>query len=311
MAQTTNKAMSVLEWSMLAVLSVFWGGSFLFVGIAVSDFQPFSIALLRVIIGAAVLWTVILAARIKMPKDLRLWAAFFVMGVTNSAVPFSLIAWGQSHIASGLASILIASTPLMTVVFAHFTTADERMSPGRVVGTLFGLAGVTVLIGLDALRGGSDFVAQLAILGAAFFYASSSIFGRRFARLEVPPMVVATGQVTVAAVLLLPMVLLIDQPWALPVPAPRAWAAIGALGVLSTGVAYLIYFRVLATAGATNLMLVNLIIPITAILLGIWILGETLLSQHIAGMVLIAVGLLLIDGRLFARFAQFMQSRAR
>ena len=298
---TPNKTMGPLEWGMLVLLSTFWGSSFLFVGIAVHAFPPFTIAFLRVVIGAAVLWSVLISVGLKLPTKSSMWASFFIMGAINGAVPFSLIAWGQSHVASGLASILIAVTPLIAVVGAHFTTTDERMTAGRVAGVLTGLLGVIVLIGPEAL-GGFDtaLFAQIAIILAATLYASASIYGRRFSKQGVPPLVIATGQVSASIVLLLPIVLLVDQPWKLAAPSALSWAAIGSLGAISTGVAYLLYFRVLATAGATNLMLVNFLVPITAIVLGILVLNEVLLTQHIAGMLLIAVGLALMDGRAIA-----------
>lgn len=291
-----------LEWGMLLVLAIFWGGSFLFVGLAVRDFQPFTVAFLRVAIATGVLWLVLIATRTEIPKKKGLWASFFLMGTINSAIPFSLMAFGQSLIASGLASILIATTPLIAVVAAHFLTTDERMTAGRIAGVIAGLCGVTVLIGPAALGDiGSGLFGQLAIILAAIFYALASIYGRRYSKQGVPPLVIATGQVSASTILLLPMVLLIDQPWQLAPPSALSWAAVSSLGVISTAIAYLLYFRVLATAGATNLMLVNFLVPITAIFLGIMVLGETLSTQHITGMLLIAGGLALIDGRISAK----------
>lgn len=302
MTVTPSLSMRPLDWGMLIVLSTFWGGSFLFVGIAVSDFPAITIAFLRVVIGTMFLWLVLFSMRLKMPTKPKLWAAFLVMGAINGAIPFSLIAWGQSHIASGLASILIAVTPLFAVVGAHFTTSDERMTAGRFAGVVIGLLGVIVLIGPEVLGGfGTSLLAQLAIVLAAMLYASASIYGRRFSKQGVPPLVIATGQVSASIILLLPMVVLIDKPWQLAPPSAISWAAIGSLGIISTGVAYLIYFRILATAGATNLMLVNFLVPITAIVLGILVLNEVLLTQHVVGMLLIAAGLALMDGRAFAK----------
>lgn len=302
MTVTPGLSMRPLDWGMLIVLSTFWGGSFLFVGIAVSDFPAITIAFLRVVIGTMFLWLVLFSMRLKMPTKPKLWAAFLVMGAINGAIPFSLIAWGQSHIASGLASILIAVTPLFAVVGAHFTTSDERMTAGRFAGVVIGLLGVIVLIGPEVLGGfGTSLLAQLAIVLAAMLYASASIYGRRFSKQGVPPLVIATGQVSASIILLLPMVVLIDKPWQLAPPSAISWAAIGSLGIISTGVAYLIYFRILATAGATNLMLVNFLVPITAIVLGILVLNEVLLTQHVVGMLLIAAGLALMDGRAFAK----------
>jgi drug/metabolite transporter (DMT)-like permease len=300
-AETAKLSMRPIDWGMLIVLSTFWGGSFLFVGIAVSDFQSFTIAFLRVVIGGGFLWIAVISMRLKLPTQPGMWASFFVMGAINGAIPFTLIAWGQSHIASGLASILIAVTPLFAVVVAHFATTDERMTAGRVAGVFAGFLGVIVLIGPEALGDVSTgLFAQIAIVLAAALYASASVYGRRFSKRGIPPLAVATGQVSASVILLLPLVLLIDKPWQLAAPSALSWIAISCLGVLSTGVAYLLYFRVLASAGATNLMLVNFLVPVTAIAAGIIVLDEILLLQHIAGMLLIAAGLALMDGRIFA-----------
>lgn len=301
MSNVPGKSMTPLEWSMLLVLSIFWGGSFLFIGIAVNDFQPLSIAFLRVAIASGVLWLVLIAMGVKIPKKPGLWGSFFVIGAINSAIPFSLMAWGQSLIASGVASILIATTPLIAVVAAHFLTSDERMTVSRLAGVVSGLLGVAVLIGPEVLNTvGSDLLGQGLIILAAILYALSSIYGRRYSRQGVSPLAVAAGQVSASTILLLPLVLVFDQPWQLDAPRTIAWAAIGALGVVSTATAYILYFRVLATAGATNLMLVNLLVPVTAIFLGVLVLGEVLLIQHVVGMLFIAGGLALIDGRITA-----------
>ena len=293
------KSMNPFQWGLLVILSIFWGGSFLFVGIAVEDFQPFTIAFLRVLIASLVLWLTIIITSIKIPKKASVWYSFFIMGTINSAIPFSLIAWGQSHITSGLASILIATTPLITVIGAHFYTADEKITINRFIGILMGFLGVIILLGPDLLGYiGKNLLGQLAIVLAAILYALASIYGRRYSRQKIPPLVIATGQVTASAIILFPAIILIDQPWSYSPPSNISWAAIISLGVFSTAIAYLIYFRILATAGATNLMLVNFLVPITAIFLGIMVLGESISLQNILGMFFIGVGLTLIDGRL-------------
>jgi drug/metabolite transporter (DMT)-like permease len=222
------------------------------------------------------------------------------MGLLNNVIPFSLIAWGQSHVASGLASILLATTPLFTVVVAHFLTADERISAARIAGIGAGLAGIVILVGGEALSGlGIAFLAHIGLLGAALFYAFGSVFGRRFRRLGITPLATATGQVTASSILLLPLALAIDQPWTLPLPGISTWLAIGGLALLSTALAYILYFRILATAGATNLMLVTFLIPLSAIILGAAFLTERLAVNHFIGMAVIGIGLAAIDGRIF------------
>tara|TARA_B110000196_G_scaffold11592_2_gene9547 strand:- start:23629 stop:24555 length:927 start_codon:yes stop_codon:yes gene_type:complete len=293
------KSMNPFQWGLLIILSIFWGGSFLFVGIAVQDFQPFTIAFLRVSIASCILWLVIIISPIQIPKKASIWTSFFIMGTINSAIPFSLIAWGQSHISSGLASILIATTPLITVIGAHFFTTDEKITTNRLVGVSMGFLGVIVLLGPDLLGGiGKNFLGQLAIILSAILYALASIYGRRYSKQKIPPLVIATGQVTASTIILFPTIILIEQPWLYSPPSSISWAAITSLGVFSTAIAYLLYFRILATAGATNLMLVNFLVPITAIFLGIMVLDESISFQNILGMLFIAIGLALIDGRL-------------
>ena len=184
------------------------------------------------------------------------------------------------------------------MVLAHVLTQDEKLTPGRMMGVFAGVAGVAVMIGAEALQGlTSNVLAQIAVLGAALSYAFAGIFGRRFTGL--PPLVIATGQVTASTVLILPVALTLDQPWTLPMPGAVTWGALAGIALLSTALAYIIYFRILAASGATNLMLVTFLIPVSAILLGGLILGEQLEPKHVAGMALIGLGLALIDGRLF------------
>ena len=290
------KTMGAREWALLVFLSVLWGGSFFFAEIALAELPPFTVAELRVGIAALVLIGAVRAAGHPMPQGAGPWTALFVMGVLNNLIPFSLILWGQTQIASGLASILNATTPLSTVVLAHVLTGDEKMTGNRLLGVLLGLAGVMVLIGGEALRGlGLQLAAQIAILGAALSYSLAAIYGRRFS--GSPPLVTAAGQVTVAAVMLLPVVLIVDRPLTVALPGLSTWSAILAIAVLSTALAYVIYFRVLATAGPTNLLLVTFLIPVSAIGLGVTFLGERLGANQLSGMALIGLGLAAIDGR--------------
>jgi drug/metabolite transporter (DMT)-like permease len=233
-----------------------------------------------------------------IPADWRIWRSLLLLGLINNALPFCLIVWGQTHIAAGLASILNATTPLFGVVVAHYFTGDEKLTAGRLAGVVIGFAGVAVMIGADALRSiGVDVLAQLAVLLATFCYAVGTIYARRFRGLGLSPLATATGQVTASSILLLPVMLIVDQPWILPAPSMAAVAALIGVATLSTALAYIIYFRILSTAGATNLLLVTFLIPVTAIFLGILLLGEVLYPKQIAGMVMIGAGLALIDGR--------------
>jgi len=221
------------------------------------------------------------------------------MSILNNVIPFTLIVWGQSHIASGLASILNATTPLFTVIVAHYLTVDERLTGQKFAGVIVGFVGVAVMIGAAAFVSlDTSILAQLAILGAALSYGFSGVFGRRFKTMGIPPLATAAGQVTVSSALLLPAALLIDRPWTLAMPSTATILSLVALGLVSTAFAYLIFFRLLARAGATNVGLVTFLIPVSAILLGVFILGETLAIRHVAGMALIGAGLILIDGRI-------------
>jgi drug/metabolite transporter (DMT)-like permease len=295
---STNRPMTGFEWILLLALSILWGGSFFFVGVAVKDLPPLTIVVCRVALAAIVLHLVIRMMRVNLPATKQVWGAFFGMGLLNNVIPFTLIVWGQTHIASGVASILNASAPLFTVIVAHSLTADEKMTGGRLIGVLIGLIGVAVMIGSAALQSlGVNVIAQLACLGAAISYAFAGVFGRRFKAMGIAPMATATGQVTASSVILLPLMLVVDQPWTLPSPSVNTIAALLGLAILSTAIAYILYFRILATAGATNLLLVTFLIPVSAILLGILVLGETLQVKHVLGMLLIGLGLAAIDGR--------------
>jgi drug/metabolite transporter (DMT)-like permease len=303
-AAAVNRQMNLLEWAMLVALSVLWGGSFFFTGVAVKELPPFTIVVLRVGGAALILNVAIRLMGLQMPRQGRVWLAFFVMGFLNNAVPFSLFVWGQTHIASGLASILNATTPLFTVVVAHIFTSDEKMTGNRLAGVLIGLFGVAVMIGRSAFGGvglehlGESLPAELACLGAALSYGFAGVYGRRFKRLGIAPMLTATGQVTASSVLLLPVALLAEHPWTLPVPSLQVVAALIGIAALSTALAYVLYFRILATAGATNLLLVTFLIPVSAIILGTLVLREPLVGTQLLGMALIGLGLAAIDGRL-------------
>ena len=303
MSQPLNRSMTAWEWAMLIALSVLWGGSFFFTGIAVKELPPFTIVVLRVGLAALILNIVIRVIGLRMPREGRVWLAFFGMGFLNNAVPFALFVWSQTHIASGLASILNATTPLFTVVVAHFLTRDERMTGNRLAGVLIGFFGVVAMIGPQALEGlggetGTAIIAELACLAAAVSYAFAGVFGRRFAKMGVAPMLTATGQVTASTAMLLPFAMIAERPWALPVPSMAAIASILGIAALSTALAYVLYFRILATAGATNLLLVTFLIPVSALILGTMVLREPLVASQLLGMALIGVGLAAIDGRL-------------
>ncbi|NYT66122.1 DMT family transporter [Alcaligenaceae bacterium] len=290
--------MTLLEWGMLFALACLWGGSFFFNGVAVQELPVLTIVASRVALAAIILMVIARLRGDVLRHNPKVWAAFFGLGLLNNVIPFSLIVWGQQHIASGVAAILNAATPLFTVIFAHFLTSDERITKGKLLGVLIGFIGVAVMIGTEALRDlGVNVVAQFLCLAGAVSYAFAGIYGRRFRALGITPMSTATGQVIASSIILLPLAVIVDRPWLLPTP---SWAVIGALlgaAALSTALAYVLFFRILASAGVTNVSLVTFLVPVSAIFLGTLILGEVLYARHFSGMALIGVGLAAIDGR--------------
>ncbi|MBW3617735.1 MAG: DMT family transporter [Proteobacteria bacterium] len=289
------------EWALLLILGGLWGGSFFFNSVAMRELPPLTFVALRVVLAGALLLLAMRVRRLPFPRSRAVWAVALGMGVLNAALPWTLISWGQIRVPAGAASTLQACTPLFTVLLAHALTRDEKLTGGKIAGVLFGLVGVGVMIGPDALGGLTrDFVSQAAIVLAAVSYAGAAVLSRRFAALGVAPLAAATGQVLCAAVLLLPLALAVDHPWALPPISLEAWGAVISIAVLSTTLAYVLLFRLVATAGASNASLVTLLVPVSAILLGALFLGERIEAGQMAGMALIGVGLLISDGRLGA-----------
>ena len=298
-SNTINQSMGTREWVLMIVLSIIWGGSFFFVGVAVKEMPPLTIVWCRVGFAAMILLGFVHLTGRKMPGQFSFWGAIIIMGALNNLIPFILIVWGQTHIESSLASILNATMPIFSVILAHLMTRDERLTVNRSTGILLGWIGVTILIGIESLKGfGVHIFGQLAILGAAISYSFAAIFGRRFQHLD--PIVVAAGMVTASAIMMTPLAFFVDKPWSLS-PGAGTWAALLGLAVLSTSVAYILYFRILATAGATNVSLVTFLIPVSAIFLGVVALGERPGWNAFTGMGLIFLGLAAIDGRLLVR----------
>ena len=289
-----------MDWGLLVLLSLLWGGSFLCVGIAVQELPVLTIIALRVSLAALVLWGIALFCGHQLPRGRKTWQAFLVLGLLNNVIPFGLIVFGQQTIGAGLAAILNATTPLWTVLVAALFLADERFSKQKLFGVLLGLVGVIVMVGPDSLAGISrNLGAQLAVLGATLSYAFASVFGRRFAAAKISPLHTALGQVTASSFILVPLALMIDTPWASALPSQATIFAILGLAVLSTAGGYLLFFNILERAGATNVSLVTLLIPPSAIAMGMLFLEETLQGIHFIGLALIILGLLSLQGRLF------------
>ncbi|MDV7340789.1 DMT family transporter [Terasakiella sp. A23] len=292
--------MRLTDWILLILLSLIWGGSFYYAEIALREASPLVVVWGRVAGAAVILLLVLRIKGIPFPKGQGLWIAFFVMGLLNNVIPFTLIVWGQTAITGSLASIFNATTPLFTIVLAQFLTQDEKINLLKVVGLLLGFAGVIVMVGVEALSGLSGVVlAQIAVLAAAISYGCAAIWGRRFKGIN--PMVTATGQVTCSGFVMTPIALFFGFPDGYFVPTGEVLFAIGFMALVCTVFAYILYFKILATSGATNLMLVTFLVPLSAIALGSLFLGEQLSTDQLIGMGLILFGLLIIDGRLFKR----------
>ena len=289
-----------MDWGLLVLLSLLWGGSFLCVGIAVQELPVLTIIALRVSLAALVLWGIALFSGHQLPRGRKTWQAFLALGLLNNVIPFGLIVFGQQTIGAGLAAILNATTPLWTVLIAALFLADERFSKQKLFGVLLGLVGVIVMVGPDSLAGISrNLGAQLAVLGATLSYAFASVFGRRFAAAKISPLHTALGQVTASSFILVPLALMSDTPWASALPSQATIFAILGLAVLSTAGGYLLFFNILERAGATNVSLVTFLIPPSAIAMGMLFLEETLQGIHFIGLALIILGLLSLQGRLF------------
>ena len=288
------------DWSLLAVLSVLWGGSFFFSGVVLKELPPLTVVLLRVALAAMILLPVLRAYQIRFPVGLSGWKPFFAIALLNNVLPFSLIVIGQTYIPSGLASILNATTPLFTVLVMA-AAGDEKLHARRVVGVVTGLIGVIILHGQD-LHGqdpgfqSGEGVGILLCLAAAFSYGLSALYARRKLS-NSPPLATATFQLLASALMMTIVAAVFERPWQLPMPGVTTWLAMFGLSALSTALAYIVFFQVLRRSGSTNVMLVTLLIPVTAILLGYLVLGESISLREIIGALVIGSALLLMDGR--------------
>jgi drug/metabolite transporter (DMT)-like permease len=286
---------SAADWLNLGILSFLWGSGFFFAKVALADVPPQTLTVARVGIAAIFIVGAAWIARKAMPQ-LRDWRAYAIMALFNNAIPFSLIFWGQTQITSGLASILNATGPLFTLIVAHLWTHDDKFTTARAAGLVAGFAGVTVMIGPDLLGElGAHVLAEFGCLAAALSYGIGGVYTRRFR--DRHPLTLASGQLIASLLILAPLAIWFDRPWALAAPSPTAIGAMLGLGILSTALAYFLYFRVLLRAGATNAMLVTLLIPVSAVLLGTLILDEVLTANQLAGAAIVALGLIVLDGR--------------
>jgi drug/metabolite transporter (DMT)-like permease len=301
MTNTRTPTINLTSGLLLLGLATVWGGSFFFAEIALREVPPLTIALHRVFWAVPALFVVVWLKRIEVPRSLKVWLCYLIMGALNNAIPFSLIFWGQTSIGSGLASILNGTTAVFGAVVAGILLVDEPLTVRKIIGGLFGILGVAVIMGFDALTNFDPRnLGQLAILGAALSYAFAGVWGKRYLS-DYPPIMNAFGMLVGGSVLMIPVAFYVEG---LPTLALSldVWASLLAVALLSTAVAYLLYFEILVRAGSANLMLVTLLIPPIAIGLGYTFLGERLGSEAGYGFALIAFGLAITDGRLLKLF---------
>ncbi|SMC46158.1 DMT family transporter [Primorskyibacter flagellatus] len=292
-----QKSVSSRAWAELSLLALLWGGSFLSIRIALDEIGPLTAVLHRTGWAMILLWGVVRLRRLPVPRAVSTWGAFLVMGCLNNVIPFGLMAWGQLHISSGLTSIFNATTAIFGVLVAAIFFADERLSPRKLAGVALGFAGVVTAIGIENLSQlNLRSLAQLAVLGGTLFYALGGVWARKYLG-GLHPVVAAAGMLTGSTLVMIPLVLHFEGVPTLALEL-GTWLAIGYFAVAATAFAYLLYYRVLAMAGSGNLMLVTLMIPPVAITLGTLLRDETLAPQAYAGFGLLALGLVVLDGRL-------------
>jgi drug/metabolite transporter (DMT)-like permease len=296
---------SARTWAMLVILSVIWGASFFFARIAVQEVPPLLLVLLRVSIAALALHLYLLARGEWRAFRAHPFLPFLILGILNNAIPFSLLFIGQTALGAGLAAVLNALVPFWTVIAANRLTADEKISAPKIAGVVLGVLGAATIIGTGATTGlGAPLWAELAVIGAGISYAFASIYAKTFK--GVPPVAIATGQLTGATLVMLPIAFLVHGPFSPAVISGGVWAAIMALALVSTAFAYIMFFRIVAAAGATFVSQVTLLVPVSAVILGGLFLGERLTATDFIGMALIGLGLITVDGRLL----RFLRSKA-
>ena len=291
--------MGAVEWGLIALQSMFWGSSYFFIALVQADLPAFTIAALRTVPASLALLLIVLSLGYRLPATLAEWRLFILFALFNTLIPFILIVWGQSRATGGMAAILNASAPLFGIFLAHMLTQDEKLSWNKLAGILVGITGVGVLVGYDFAAGTSaDILARLALLAAPLMYVCANIFARTQLG-HYPPFVVAAMQMVGSIFTAFPLALAFDHPWTLPIPALGTIGALIGMGVFGSALAALCHFTVLQRAGATNATLVTLIMPLTPIILGAAFLGEHLAPREMAGALVIAAALIIIDGRIF------------
>jgi drug/metabolite transporter (DMT)-like permease len=291
--------MGAVEWGLITLQSIFWGSSYFFIALVQGDLPAFTIAALRTIPASLALLLIVLSMGYRLPATLAEWRHFILFSAFSTLIPFVLIVWGQSRTTGGMAAILNASAPLFGIFLAHVLTQDEKLSWNKLAGTLVGITGVSILVGYDfAVGSAADILARVALLTAPLLYVCANLYARRNLA-HYPAFVVAAMQMIGSIFVAFPLAIAVDQPWTLAVPALGTIGSLIGMGVFGSALAALCHFTVLQRAGATNATLVTLIMPLTPILLGAAFLGEHLAPREIAGALVIAAALIIIDGRVF------------
>lgn len=297
----TQQSLSSRTWAELFILGVIWGGSFLAIRLALNEVPFVTSVAHRVFWAALILWAYVLIRRLPIPRDRNVWIGLLGMGLLNNVIPFSLMAWGQLYIPTGLTSVFNAGTAVFGVIIAALILGDERLTTRKIIGSTIGFFGVATAIGLDSLRNFDiTSLAQLAVIGGTISYAFAGVWARLTLK-GLTPQVAAAGMLTGSSLIMVPAAFLIDGTPSFAL-SPTAFGAIAYYVIFATAGAYLLYYRILAAAGSANTMIVTLLIPPVSIVLGAIVLNETLSPNVYAGLALLALGLIILDGRLLARF---------
>ncbi len=286
----------LIHWCMLILLSVLWGSAFYLIAVGLRGFPPLTLVDLRLAVGAMALYLVMRWQGHTLPREPAWWLRFGLLSLIGNLIPFSLISWAETRIDSAQAGLLMALMPISTLVLAHFFVPGETITPRRFTGVLLGLAGVTVLIGGRVAKGMDDgqVLAQLAVLAATLAYAVNTVYAKNLPHIDT--IVVATGTLVAGSILLLPFALYLERPWQLS-PAVTPGLAVIALGVLSTGLATWIYFRLVSDCGPSFLAVINYLIPAIAFAAGVLLLGEQAAVSQFLGLILVCTGIALTQGR--------------
>jgi len=286
----------LIHWTMLGFLSLAWGFAFYLIAVGLESFSPLTVVNIRLIVGAATLYMIMRWQGYSLPPPGRWWARFALLAISGNLIPFILISWAETHISSAQAGLLMALMPISTMVLSHFFVHGDALTPRRLVGVLLGFIGVSVLVGGDALSGmgGTTLIAQIAVLVATLAYATNAVYTKRMPAINT--LVVATGSLIIGALMLLPFTLYIEQP-SLTQASTQSLLATGLLGVVSTGLATWVFFRVVTDCGPAFLSIINYIIPAIAFAAGVLFLGEPAAPSQFLGLVFVLAGIAMTQNR--------------